>query len=81
MKTTNFRYILSDKVALRDLVIRINGNVRGTSRQAQFIRLCAVLDVTYLPPIPLTNDNAWFAGFLMQTVVSQLVLEVELLVY
>jgi cytochrome c oxidase subunit 1 len=57
------RYYLGNRDGMIHLVNRINGNIRGVSRTPQFQQLCQFLGITYIPPIPLTMENRWFAGF------------------
>ena len=53
---------VSTKEAMVKLAFMINGNVRGTARNAQFQKLCMLLNITYIPPIELTRENCWHAG-------------------
>lgn len=48
---------------MQDLVNRINGYIRHSSRLVQLNRVCAFLDVQLLSPDTLHNKHAWFAGF------------------
>jgi ubiquinol-cytochrome c reductase cytochrome b subunit len=48
---------------MMDLVHRINGNIRNSARMPQLARVCSVLNIPYIPPVPLTINNAWYSGF------------------
>lgn len=58
-----YRYYLGTKAGMIQLTHRINGNIRGYSRQIQFKELCIFLNIPYIEPSPLTVNNAWFSGF------------------
>jgi LAGLIDADG endonuclease len=59
----SFRYRLHHKSGMVNLIQRINGHVHNTKRTPQLKRVCTILDIPYLDPIPITSDNAWYAGF------------------
>ena len=61
--SNSYRYRLHHIQGMTDLVNRINGNIRNTKRVPQLMRICSLLDIPYIPAIPLTIDNAWFSGF------------------
>ena len=46
-----------------DLVNRINGYIRHSSRLVQLNRVCTVLGFKLLSPDVLHNQHGWFAGF------------------
>ena len=53
---------VSTKEAMIKLAFMLNGNVRATSRNEQFQRLCTLLNIVYIPPVKLTEKSGWFAG-------------------
>ena len=57
------RYRLHDDKGIRDLVNRINGNIRHTSRLKQLEIVCLNLNIPIIYPKDITIDNGWFAGF------------------
>ena len=57
-----FFYRVSAKGPMTKLAFMLNGNVRGTSRNEQFQRLCQLLNISYLPPVMLNKASAWYAG-------------------
>jgi hypothetical protein len=58
-----YRYRLCNKDGMVDLINRINGNIRNSKRIPALIKVCNVLNITYIPALPLTTSNAWFSGF------------------
>lgn len=61
--SNSFRYRLHNKNGMINLVNRINGNIRNSKRIPQLIKVCSILNITYMKPIPLTINNAWYSGF------------------
>ena len=57
------RWRLHNRLAMLELVNRINGYIRHSSRLVQLNRVCALLNVALLSPDTLHNKHAWFAGF------------------
>jgi len=57
------RYRLHNKKGMIDLLGRINGNIRHTSRTKQLESLCLHLNRNIIYPKDITIDNGWFAGF------------------
>jgi hypothetical protein len=57
-----FYYRVTAKEPMIKLAFMLNGNVRGTSRNEQFQRLCQLLNITYTPPVVLTKESGWYAG-------------------
>lgn len=57
------RYRLHNKKGMIDLLGRINGNIRHTSRTKQLESLCLNLNRNIKYPSDITIDNGWFAGF------------------
>jgi hypothetical protein len=57
-----FYYRVSAKEPMIKLAFMLNGNIRGTSRNEQFQRLCQLLNITYIPPVVLTKESAWYGG-------------------
>ena len=58
----SYYYRVSSKEAMIKLAFMLNGNVRATSRNEQFQRLCQLLNIVYIPPVVLSKTSAWFAG-------------------
>jgi len=58
-----YRYRLHNKEGMIDLINRINGNIRNSQRIPAFMKVCNVLDIIYIPAVPLTPTNAWYSGF------------------
>ena len=57
------RYRLHNDRGIRDLVNRINGNIRHTSRLKQLEKVCLKLNIPIIYPKDITTHNGWFAGF------------------
>ena len=57
------RWRLHNKSGMIDLINRINGYIRHTSRLVQLNRVCTVLGLKLLSPDVLHNQHGWFAGF------------------
>ena len=57
------RWRLHNRPGMVDLVNRVNGYIRHSSRLVQLNRVCAVLCVQLLSPDTLHNKHGWFAGF------------------
>ena len=57
------RYRLHNETGIINLINRINGNIRHTSRLKQLERLCLLLNIPIVYPETVTIDNGWFAGF------------------
>ena len=57
------RYRLHNNMGIRNLINRINGNIRHTSRLKQLERVCLLLKIPMLYPETITVTNGWFAGF------------------
>lgn len=57
------RWRLHHRSGMINLVNRINGYIRHSSRLVQLNRVCAVLGVQLLTPDTLHNKHGWFAGF------------------
>lgn len=57
------RYRLHNKEGMINLINRINGNIRHTSRFKQLNRICTLLNVELLSPNTLDNKHGWFSGF------------------
>jgi hypothetical protein len=58
-----YRYRLQHREGMFALINRINGNIRNSKRIPQIMKVCEKLNISYIPPIPLTLTNAWFSGF------------------
>ena len=57
------RYRLHNKKGMVELINRINGNIRHTSRIKQLELVCSKLGINIVYPYNITLDNAWFSGF------------------
>ena len=57
------RYRLHNITAMKNLVNRINGNIRHTSRLKQLEKVCLLLNISIIYPKTITVNNGWFAGF------------------
>ena len=57
------RYRLHNKDGMLELINRINGNIRHTSRIKQLESICLTLGIKIKYPIALTIENGWFSGF------------------
>ena len=58
-----YRYRLHHRDGMVDLINRINGNIRNSQRIPALIKVCTVLNINYIPALPLTLTNAWYSGF------------------
>ena len=58
------RYRLHNKKGMINLINRINGKVRHTSRTKQLESICSNLNIIILYPTSITKNNGWFSGFL-----------------
>ena len=58
-----YRYRLHNRDGMVDLINRINGNIRNSQRIPALIKVCTVLNINYIPAVPLTLTNAWYSGF------------------
>lgn len=59
----SFRYRLHNKSGMLDVINRVNGKIRQSNRMVQLQKMCALYNIPYQAPQPLTVNNAWFAGF------------------
>lgn len=50
------------------LINAINGNIRHSKRLIQLEKVCNILNIIYIKPIPLDINNSWFAGFFYGTI-------------
>ena len=57
------RYRLHNKKGMIELINRVNGNIRHTSRIKQLDSVCLILGINIKYPEPITMDNGWFSGF------------------
>jgi len=57
------RWRLHNRSGMTDLVNRINGYIRHSSRLVQLNRVCAVIGVELLASDTLHNKHGWFSGF------------------
>lgn len=60
-----YRYDLTNEDGqLIELLLAINGNVRGKSRTEQFIKMCHVYNIDYITPRVMSLDNAYTSGLI-----------------
>ena len=57
------RYRLHNKNGMIELIKRINGKIRHTSRIKQLESVCLALNINILYPLDINIDNGWFSGF------------------
>lgn len=57
------RYRLHNKKGMIDLINRINGKIRHTSRLKQLNLICTILDIQFMTPDKLHINHGWFSGF------------------
>lgn len=57
------RWRLHNRVGMIELITRINGYIRHSTRLLQLNRVCSVLDIPLLTPDTLTDSHGWFSGF------------------
>lgn len=58
-----FRWRLQNKEGMITLINCVNGHIRHSGRILQLHKVCLKLNIVPLAPIPLSINNAWFAGF------------------
>lgn len=56
-------YRLHDKAGMTNLINRINGDIRHTSRVKQLESICLLLNIPIKYPDDITINNGWFSGF------------------
>jgi Cytochrome C and Quinol oxidase polypeptide I/LAGLIDADG endonuclease len=59
----SIRYRLHNKKGIIDLVNRINGKIRHTSRLKQLNLLCTILNINFKIPDILHSKHGWYSGF------------------
>lgn len=57
------RYRLHNNSGMVNIINRINGNIRHTSRLKQLEKICLLLNIPIIYPEIITIDNGWFSGF------------------
>jgi len=57
------RYRLHNRKGMIDLVNRVNGKIRHTSRLKQLNLVCITLNIEFITPDKLHNRHGWFSGF------------------
>jgi intein/homing endonuclease len=57
------RYRLHNKKGMIELINRVNGNIRHTSRIKQLESICLTLGIRIKYPKTITIENGWFSGF------------------
>ncbi|KAL6491569.1 cytochrome c oxidase subunit 1 [Orobanche gracilis] len=58
-----YRYRLHNHLGMIQLMNCINGHIRHSARLLQLHRVCQVLEIPVILPIPLDAQSNWFAGF------------------
>ena len=58
-----YRYRLHNKEGMINLIHKINGHIRHSTRLTQLHRVCQVLNISVISPLPLNKSSAWFSGF------------------
>lgn len=61
--SNSIRYRLHHKEGIMNLISRINGHIRHSTRKIQLQKLCEHFEIHYVQPDALSTDSAWFAGF------------------
>ncbi|KAL8475505.1 hypothetical protein ACS0TY_028236 [Phlomoides rotata] len=59
----SYRYRLHNHLGMIKLMNCINGHIRHSARLLQLHRVCQVLEIPVILPIPLDAQSNWFAGF------------------
>jgi len=59
-----FRYKLHHKKGLIKLINSVNGLIRNPPKMLQLNKVCALYNIAFNSPKPLTYYNGWFSGFL-----------------
>ena len=57
------RYRLHNRKGMIELINRVNGNIRHTSRIKQLESICLTLGIKIKYPTTITIENGWFSGF------------------
>jgi hypothetical protein len=57
------RYRLHNKEGVLNMISRINGKIRHSSRLKQLNLICSKLNIKMLEPDKLHNKHGWFSGF------------------
>ena len=60
--TRSVRWRLTHKEGMRDLCERVNGHIRLNIRMKQFEKVCALLNITCIPPMELCENSGYIAG-------------------
>lgn len=60
---SNLKYKLNHKEGLIKLINSVNGLIRNPYRMLQLNKVCALYNIDFKNPIPLTYNNGWFSGF------------------
>lgn len=58
-----YRYRLHNKEGMINLIHNINGHIRHSTRLTQLHRVCQVLNIYVISPLPLNKSSGWFSGF------------------
>ncbi|KAL3622995.1 cytochrome c oxidase subunit 1 [Castilleja foliolosa] len=58
-----YRYRRNNHLGMIKLMNCINGHIRHSARLLQLHRVCQVLEIPVILPIPLDAQSNWFAGF------------------
>jgi ubiquinol-cytochrome c reductase cytochrome b subunit len=57
------RYRLSHQEGMKNLINRINGNIRNSIRIPQFKKICKRFNIEFIPVSSLTNKDGYTSGF------------------
>lgn len=57
------RYRLHNREGMINLINAVNGNIRNSKRLPQLHKVCSILNIKIIKPIPLKKNNNWFVGF------------------
>lgn len=59
-KTLRYRLINNN---IKYLIKDINGNIHTNKRLVELHKICNILNISVLRPVPLDKDNGWFNGY------------------
>ena len=61
--SNSIRYRLQNRPQMINLINAVNGNIRHSKRLVQLAKVCNLLEIDLISPIPLNKDNSWLSGF------------------
>lgn len=56
------KWRLHNKKGMINLINAINGNIRNSKRLIELEKICLILNINCIKPIPLDINNSWFTG-------------------